>query len=133
MRISDWSSDVCSSDLHADRRGRVSLGAAGPFDAVVGTAFGRFDGDAGGFAQLDALILARPLGKAQGYLQIGLGEVLRLVRRDQRGLQVGLASGIARPARLEPVDRTSVVSGKGVSVRVDLGWCRMIQKKQKNI
>src|SRR3546814_18067203 len=28
-------------------------------------------------------------------------------------------------------DRTSVVSGKGVSVRVDLGGCRIIKKKTK--
>src|SRR3546814_13269235 len=41
MRISDWSSDVCSSDLH--RRGHEVLAfeqlAAGPVDAVLHHAF----------------------------------------------------------------------------------------------
>src|SRR3546814_11094641 len=34
MRISDWSSDVCSSDLHGDRdqRGRIVLHARAPSD-----------------------------------------------------------------------------------------------------
>src|SRR3546814_19208854 len=29
-------------------------------------------------------------------------------------------------------DRKSVVSGKSVSVRVDLGWCRIIKKQNNN-
>src|SRR3546814_9862157 len=32
MRISDWSSDVCSSDLALDQRGRIVLHARAPSD-----------------------------------------------------------------------------------------------------
>src|SRR3546814_5343494 len=56
MRISDWSSDVCSSDLLRDRGGRVELrgeaavapGALRPRDgAKVGELVGAVDGRAG--------------------------------------------------------------------------------------
>src|SRR3546814_20643568 len=56
MRISDWSSDVCSSDLrHADddalapaamaafERGAHHLGVAGRVETVVGATVGQFD------------------------------------------------------------------------------------------
>src|SRR3546814_3975299 len=35
MRISDWSSDVCSSDLAVERAQHGALGAAGPGDVCV--------------------------------------------------------------------------------------------------
>src|SRR3546814_7705036 len=72
MRISDWSSDVCSSDLGAkieSKHGRPSF----------------------------LHTHARPRGRAQGDPRLG-------------------------------ADRKSVVSGKSVSVRVDLGGRRIIKK-----
>src|SRR3546814_11582899 len=82
MRISDWSSDVCSSDLRDHHR-------------------------------------CRPL---------------------QRGSRAGVravpdSAAAPEPAGRKPVgrrDRKSVESGKSVSVRVDLGGCRII-KKNKSI
>src|SRR3546814_1335457 len=81
VRISDWSSDVCSSDLRA----------------------------------------TAPLSRRRGR-----------PRRADRGLagrswRSSSASG-GRPGR---ADRKSVVSGKSVSVRVDLGGRRIIKKKNK--
>src|SRR3546814_14466413 len=63
MRISDWSSDVCSSDLDnsvalgngsvADRANTVSVGAAGQERQIVNVAAGTSDTDAVNVAQLN--------------------------------------------------------------------------------
>src|SRR3546814_3777679 len=44
MRISDWSSDVCSSDLHAGHRGRNVPSLQEGADGGVGAAEGRGHG-----------------------------------------------------------------------------------------
>src|SRR3546814_12191240 len=88
MRISDWSSDVCSSDLLRLRARRTLE-------------------DAGGVRILERQILD--------------------VLRDH----AGGGSGV-RAVRLHSLDRKSVVSGKSVSVRVDLGVRRIINKKTIN-
>src|SRR3546814_20806555 len=88
MRISDWSSDVCSSDL------------AGHWQPV-------------GF---------RRRGPAACHAEIGLQAVDRAdmhMRRTRR--QAG--------GRGERGARKSVVHGKSVAVRVDLGGSRIITKK----
>src|SRR3546814_1628577 len=71
MRISDWSSDVCSSDLYNE-------------EEALGKSFAHFVG-ADGFEQTTAMLNRK--------------------------------------------DRKSVVLGKSVSVRVDLGGRRIIKKK----
>src|SRR3546814_7696650 len=85
MRISDWSSDVCSSDLDCLGRGRLFL--------------------AGTVADV----------------------------REREGARAVKGHALARRAgsfaRLRP-DRKSVVEGKSVSVRVDLGGRRIIKKKK---
>src|SRR3546814_6939692 len=86
MRISDWSSDVCSSDLRRVPV-QVSSGEGGENDA-----------------QDLPLALAR-----------------RRARAARRG---GHSLGPRRE------DRTSVVKGKSVSVRVDLGGRRIIKKQR---
>src|SRR3546814_11462159 len=90
MRISDWSSDVCSSDLRRGERVR-------PLAAQRGEK-GKRIGDEGGFAGLAAM---RDGGEEGG---VGFDEQ----------------------------DRKSVVEGKRVSVRVDLGGRRSITKKNTN-
>src|SRR3546814_11304429 len=75
MRISDWSSDVCSSDLARRRNWRWPMGAASTRRSRC--------------------------------------------RRPVRRRAIGSGGE----------DRKSVVSGKSVSVRVDLGGSRNIQKK----
>src|SRR3546814_11699093 len=106
MRISDWSSDVCSSDLSARLR-----------------------------ASRSATSYLRPIA-AMNAGSIGDGSLRTVgggpIRSDP------CASGPFRAAReslsgASPSvrDRKSVVSGKSVSVRVDLGGRRIIQKKQQ--
>src|SRR3546814_18605767 len=92
MRISDWSSDVCSSDLTAH---------VGKADIVEQD---HHDVRAGG---LRAGRLLRRAGRRRQY------------PHRQRG------GGAARTGQA----RKSVVSGKSVSVRVDLGGRRIIKKK----
>src|SRR3546814_15582475 len=97
MRISDWSSDVCSSDLlhrHGKGRQTVAINMALPFAGKVG-----------GEDALDAAPQPRNPARRQ--------RVAHHRRRDPRR------------------DRKSVVSGKSVSVRVDLGGRRIIKKKSK--
>src|SRR3546814_19868455 len=93
MRISDWSSDVCSSDLPGLRLRHRPRAA---------------DADAGSGAA---------------------------ARGDRRGAADGAILPALAPQRRGrcalPADRKSVVSGKSVSVRVDLGGRRII-KTQHN-
>src|SRR3546814_14851136 len=102
MRISDWSSDVCSSDLLAQSR---PLGAQVVFCAPAGSA---------------------------GALWSGGNARLRL--RSQYGQCVypdlGVLRRYAKPVSGAGLDRKSVVKGKSVSVRVDLGGRRIIKKKK---
>src|SRR3546814_13495534 len=100
MRISDWSSDVCSSDL-----------------------FEEFE---------DALALATQQWKKRGRI-----EKIILYDSYARGDWVDephTAKGYRSDFDLLIIvneDRKSVVSGKSVSVRVDLGGSRIIKKKKK--
>src|SRR3546814_19517144 len=96
MRISDWSSDVCSSDLPLLAAGRRGLGLEPRLNRRI------------------LRIEMREVGD----------KVLDHVHRRQRGdrdvaLQI-LARGGAGVAVLA-VDRKSVMQGKSVSVRVDFG------------
>src|SRR3546814_16645882 len=105
MRISDWSSDVCSSDLRDDS----------PLDAVDET---------GEIAELGRR--RRQLRPTRQSQRLALVEALDLGERVDLGLdQVGDAREHRRP-----LDRKSVVSGKSVSVRVDIGCRRFIKKKK---
>src|SRR3546814_20012874 len=95
MRISDWSSDVCSSDLgRVARRRRKPGQPPGGHDACVGA--GGAAGGAGDHGQ-------------PGAVERGGGVFFR------------------------PSDRKSVVKGKSVSVRVDLGGRRILKKKISNL
>src|SRR3546814_19588203 len=98
MRISDWSSDVCSSDL----------------------------------VKRDAIALLHParferIGKAADLaVELAVGQLAACLR----GI-VGLPDDRNIVAALRQIDRKSVVSGKRVSVRVDLGGRRIIKKKKE--
>src|SRR3546814_18852244 len=93
MRISDWSSDVCSSDLHRNKLTVME-------NELVNMVCGCHD-------------------------EAGLRPVNSIARCDL--LPAGAAETLP-PAFLciENRDRKSVVSGKSVSVRVDLGGRRLI-------
>src|SRR3546814_13315597 len=100
MRISDWSSDVCSSDLAllGLREGADVRHDNSPCSLFPSRDHRSLDGD-------------RKAGDDR--------RRLRLRTEAQRRMPGG------------QLDRQSVVSGKSVSVRVDLGGRRIITKKQK--
>src|SRR3546814_12588485 len=101
MRISDWSSDVCSSELRG-RRTAVRL----------------------------------TLGRRRGLLRLLEERIVVLGRLAGRRLVVapgGSASRTTGARNGSGADRKSVVSGKRVSVRVDLGGRRIIKNKTSNI
>src|SRR3546814_18742977 len=99
MRISDWSSDVCSSDLHQQHEQEAEIGRAD-----------------------------RDLAQAQRVDQqrVQRAQQDHAAGADQQQV-VGQQQGFARGRG----DRKSVVEGKSVSVRVDLGGRRTLKKKNK--
>src|SRR3546814_20533831 len=105
MRISDWSSDVCSSDLSAI--------------TDAGTALARR------LAHDPARLRARGADHAGRQLHPD-----RQPRQPDRGRA---RRERRREARLPGADRKSVVCGKSVSVRVDLGGARQLKKKKKQL
>src|SRR3546814_16947653 len=101
MRISDWSSDVCSSDL-ADQ----TLMRLATHDIAFGNNIRHPD-------VIDAMFRLPHSDRAIAFVPHVLGKApLMIVAVDYE-------------------DRKSVVSGKSVSVSVDLGGRRIIKKKNK--
>src|SRR3546814_17563540 len=98
MRISDWSSDVCSSDL----------------DIAV--------------HQVRHVLLVGEAHQLAGLA--GMVEADRVA--DLVGKHVAQVVGRRIPVEADLPDRKSVVWGKSVSVRVDLGGRRIIKKKNTN-
>src|SRR3546814_16867941 len=101
MRISDGSSDVCSSDLVV-RDGAVDRGELGR----------RVFGDGEALRRLERIIHPRVYRAERRFIARAVRDREAMVVRD--------------------VDRQSVVEGKSVSVRVDLGGRRISKKKQQN-
>src|SRR3546814_20182462 len=119
LRISDWSSDVCSSDLPA----------AGPRRGGAAPCRGHAE------AELCRTRLARG-PHADGPVRRDRRQHVARRRREHRRLRGLPASGrsTARAARDGVAggrDRKSVVEGKGVSVRVNPGGRRIINKKKE--
>src|SRR3546814_15032523 len=114
MRISDWSSDVCSSDLGCD--------------GVQLARFGRPDE-----ARLDHVMVGdaapKPLEMEAALIRDPAAPPALIV------LGVHPSDGVGQPFGLRVMaefrDRKSVVSGKRVSVRVRHGGCRIIKKKNR--
>src|SRR3546814_18071485 len=100
MRISDWSSDVCSSDLDVDVHELAVLGV-----------------------DLDGARVAVGPAVADAEHEVG---------PEKGGVAVAVA-GLQADHAGHQRDRKRVVSGKSVSVRVDLGGRRFIKKKKYNI
>src|SRR3546814_12188160 len=100
MRISDWSSDVCSSDLDSVLE-RIDSGAER------------------GVTRMLTMMLDPLVGEKISYLVPPDGSRIDMVDPGQLWERV--------TAR---IDRKSVVSGKSVSVRVDIGGRRIIKKKK---
>src|SRR3546814_19429884 len=112
MRISDWSSDVCSSDLMSrhDRTPRPAKDRTNLYDDITGKIIA--DLEAGRFpwvqpwgAAAASAPLAMPQNAATGRRYSGINVLI--LRSEERRV------------------------GKDVSVRVDLGGRRIIKKKKK--
>src|SRR3546814_11367772 len=99
MRISDWSSDVCSSDLRDPRCEAGHHRMRDIFDHLAETEQAGRDEDEPGEQGCDQ----------QAVIAMARDDV---EDHDDEG------------------DRKSVVSGKSVSVRVDIGGRRIIKKKK---
>src|SRR3546814_18348839 len=109
MRISDWSSDVCSSDLRieADAVQDPLSSARAPQQEWLGPLRSRRAAESHPGGRCSARTDGQPAsGTRQPFPEIA-----------------------QRYAPAEAKDRKSVVSGKSVSVRVDLGGRRIIKKK----
>src|SRR3546814_18523656 len=133
MRISDWSSDVCSSDLE------IAAASASWSDDAAATLFAA--GIAARFAApgLSALwALTRFDLYAPGLEQAGLGPDRGFYAQGANDRELlAMCEDALRDGALAcvvaAVDRKSVVLGKSVSVRVDLGGRGIIKKKNRNI
>src|SRR3546814_11343861 len=120
MRISDWSSDVCSSDLSIEYAANVVLAGIGAGKHIVQMN-----------AELDG-----PLGPILKMKADRAGVIYSFSDGDQPGVQMNLyrfVAGLCVTPRLcgnIKGDRKSGDKGKGVSVRVDLGLRRIFKKKK---
>src|SRR3546814_19789472 len=119
MRISDWSSDVCSSDLlmrQRDKRAVFIVDAISLIDQTVQSFYDLGLSDIGVIQADNAMTdWSKPI------------QVASVQTLQRRGMpEVDLA--IVDEAHVRK-DRKGVVSGKRLSVRVDLGGRRVIKKK----
>src|SRR3546814_17598845 len=120
MRISDWSSDVCSSDLNP---GPSAYAACQELLHLVvkGNPLHRCP-----FPGVGAPPVGRPFFQ--------FFNALRRHERHEHMLAVPVRCAdqpLHAALSQERLDRKSVVQGKSVSVRVDLGGRRIIKKKKK--
>src|SRR3546814_17493418 len=120
MRISDWSSDVCSSDL-------FRLAASGWEHAAV-----VLGGES--FAALSEHLqdaLWKLGGAPAEHRSDSLSAAYKNLNADaQRDFTRSYDELCRHYGMLATRDRKSVVSGKSVSVRVDLGGRRIIKNKK---
>src|SRR3546814_14163729 len=112
MRISDWSSDVCSSDLL-----RPGLGPHGLEHRAI---------------RLNRILSVA--GHDHDFATKPSGTARKLRSRCGNGISMPASRNAASIAKRRSLltDRKSVVEGKRVSVRVSLGGRRTIKKKKQN-
>src|SRR3546814_13022046 len=118
MRISDWSSDVCSSDLLRVRTGEHEIERLAEFEHLK-VAVIDIEG-----VDVEAVLIVEPRGlgaEVEAVEPLGLDAERRL-----RGILRLAGVGARRVA----ADRTCVVQGKGGSVRVDIGVLGNSKKKK---
>src|SRR3546814_16043795 len=141
MRISDWSSDVCSSDLrlavilgHAGNREDADLRAVATTAAGFGPELVVLK-DIGGYERgRESGDVARIMREALG--EAGIGDDAIETRLDEveaarRPLEWGRDGDlVVLPVPELDADPNSVGVGKSVSVRVDRGGGRCFKKKK---
>src|SRR3546814_11345235 len=128
MRISDWSSDVCASDLHIE----YAIGQAGLLEQTCdqqrwrGVAFGGLEHEAVAAGQRH-----REHPHRYHAREVERGDAGTHAERGIPVVGVDVAADVHRVLALEQMreDRKSVVWGRSVSVRVDIGGRLTIKKK----
>src|SRR3546814_18839343 len=127
MRISDWSSDVCSSDLDRERRRRVDgEGGRGALHHR------HFVGEVrGNELQGRGIERARQAGHVHPERGCGGGRAVETHPAGQLQARVVVDEPADGLAVVDGRDRKSVVWGKSGSLSVDLGGRRYIKKKKK--
>src|SRR3546814_20468642 len=124
MRISDWSSDVCSSDLEDIRVEGIAMQHHRPVQSLgglLGTLAVALD-DLGRYRRRPRL---QQPGEAEA-------DVAAADDEDALGFDLLMAEVCTRTHHVLR-DRTSVVLGKCVCVRVSLGVVRICKKKKLKI
>src|SRR3546814_21044005 len=116
MRISDWSSDVCSSDLLPPSRSTRRRPAPGR------------NGSTG--SRSSQLPCVSDADHVFAQADIGLATTKAAWRKPGRD-RVAAIDGLAEHVGDKRADRQSGVKGKRVAVRGALGCRRIIKKKQK--
>src|SRR3546814_16593749 len=136
MRISDWSSDVCSSDLLEGKTAPPLKGELTPREAIEALLtnsglIARFENGSVVIASRYAVPSATP-GEAEPIIVTGsriagapaAAPVIEVTSEDIRNAGQTDLGEVARR-----LDRKSVVNGKSVSVRVERVGGRNIKKK----
>src|SRR3546814_14074143 len=111
MRISDWSSDVCSSDLERALLDRL-VAAYETEWSLAGLPASYIEGMVRGIVTFEI-----PIARIEGKCKLSQNRA----SMDRRRVAERLAAA-----------RTSVVSGKSVPVRVALGGRRIIKKNNQH-
>src|SRR3546814_11521908 len=111
MRISDWSSDVCSSDLEERQRG-----------ITINISHVEYETPKRHYAHVDA----------PGHADYIKNMITGAAQMDGAILVVAATDGPMAQTREHVLDRKSVVWGRSVSVRVDFGGRRIFNKKKKS-
>src|SRR3546814_9026552 len=155
MRISDWSSDVCSSDLLPGQRGQpldLTVRIVGDADRIevgsiqAGQHGHRHDpgvGGSGGLGIFEHRASAGGMDRQYGRLQrsqslarlgVGVGDVVVLEVEEDGQVKlrhVAVALAAIGGEEFAAEDRKSVGYGKSVSVHVNLGGLSVIKQKKK--
>src|SRR3546814_16321055 len=124
MRISDWSSDVCSSDLVARARGLPKRGGSRSLAALESA---RGSGEMGMRAR-SGLAAALAVGLVIGGMATPVGVAAQEPSDDRHAGYYYPAHGT--PEVYDARDRKSGGEGKRVSGRVGLGGRRITKKKK---
>src|SRR3546814_11773218 len=125
MRISDWSSDVCSSDLEAAEKPGQQLHDSRLVAEASELEACRIERHRPGTLLVNQCEQRRQIALPE---QFARPEHKRLVLRD-RHINILQHQRASRPPSIGRSDRKSVVEGKRVSVRVDPGCSRHLKNK----